>query len=90
MKRAIDVSRIIKSPDDIMRISWEVDGASGSTDAPAWRGQFEIDNLERAGYRITGIARVHPVSRSYREWLEPAPFSAEDNIEVTHGEFTPQ
>lgn len=90
MKQVIDVRRIIKSPDDIVRISWEVGGASGSTDAPAWRGQFEIDNLERAGYRITGIARVHPVSKSYREWLESAPFSAEDNIEVSRGEFAPQ
>lgn len=45
----------LRSPHDMVSIEWEVDGASGSTQCEAWRGQREIDKLERAGYRITAV-----------------------------------
>ena len=51
-------TRWIKTPHQIIRIKWEVDGASGSTECEAWRGQHEIECLERAGYRIISILPV--------------------------------
>lgn len=51
----IDVSGVIKRPDQQITIDWEVDGSSGSTTCQAWRGQFEIENLMRAGYIILSI-----------------------------------
>ena len=48
----------VKTPYQTVRILWEVDGASGSTDCPAWRGQYEIDCLEGAGYRVLDVVRV--------------------------------
>lgn len=45
----------VRSPHDMVSIEWEVDGSSGSTQCEAWRGQHEIDKLERAGYRITDV-----------------------------------
>lgn len=36
-------------------IYWEVDGCSGSTTCQAWRGQYEIDRLQSAGYIIRHI-----------------------------------
>jgi len=45
----------IKTPHQVIRISWAVDGASGSTECEAWRGQYEIDSLERAGYVILSV-----------------------------------
>ena len=39
-------------------ISWEtLDGYSGSTTCEAWRGQYEIEKLEKAGYVIRSITR---------------------------------
>jgi len=49
------VAGFIRSPHDTIRICWEVDGASGRTDCEAWRGQHEIDELTRAGYRINSV-----------------------------------
>lgn len=49
------VAGIIKSPHDIVRISWEVDGSSGATECQAWRGQYEIDCLSKAGYSIKSV-----------------------------------
>lgn len=49
------VAGFIRSPHDIIRICWEVDGASGRTDCEAWRGQHEIDGLSRAGYQINSV-----------------------------------
>ena len=49
------VASIIKSPSNIIRISWEVDGSSGATECQAWRGQYEIDCLTKAGYVIKSV-----------------------------------
>lgn len=46
----------VKTPRDMVSIAWEVDGVSGSTECEAWRGQYEIECLERAGYSITGVS----------------------------------
>jgi hypothetical protein len=46
---------VVRSPDDPVSIEWEVDGASGSTQCEAWRGQHEIEGLERAGHTIVRI-----------------------------------
>jgi len=45
----------IKAPNQIIRISWTVDGSSGSTECEADRGQYEIESLERAGYVILSV-----------------------------------
>lgn len=50
------VAGIIRSPGAVISIRWEVDGASGRTDCPAWQGQYEVECLTRAGYRIIEIA----------------------------------
>jgi hypothetical protein len=49
------VAGIIRSPNQMISINWEVDNASGSTECEAWRGQHEIDCLTRAGYRVLSI-----------------------------------
>lgn len=45
----------IKHPNQVISIRWEVDGGSGSTECQAWRGQHEIECLQRAGYHIVEI-----------------------------------
>lgn len=52
----LHVGGIIRSPYDLISICWEVDNASGSTQCEAWLGQFEIDNLTRAGYKIISVS----------------------------------
>lgn len=49
------VAGFIRSPNQLISIKWEVDNASGSTECEAWRGQYEIDGLTRAGYRVLSI-----------------------------------
>ena len=49
------VAGIVKTPDQLVRITWEVDGSSGETICPAWQGQYEIDCLVRAGYRVLSV-----------------------------------
>lgn len=51
----LHVGGIIRSPYDLISIRWEVDNKSGSTECEAWRGQFEINNLTRAGYKILTV-----------------------------------
>lgn len=51
----IRVGGFIRSPDQLISITWEVDNASGSTECEAWRGQYEIDCLTRAGYSVLAI-----------------------------------
>jgi hypothetical protein len=51
----IHVAGIIRSPQTMIGIRWEVDGASGKTECEAWRGQHEIDGLVRAGYTIKSV-----------------------------------
>lgn len=46
------VAAFIRSPSQLISIKWEVDNASGSTECEAWRGQYEIDCLNSAGYRV--------------------------------------
>lgn len=53
----IDCTAFVKTPKDPVRIYWEVDGTSGSTICEAWRGQYEIDVLVQAGYRIKHVGR---------------------------------
>lgn len=53
----IDVTSFVKTPFDLVTIYWEVDGYSGSTTCQAWRGQYEIEGFERAGYRILDVVR---------------------------------
>lgn len=48
----------VKDPHQIVSIKWVVDGSSGSTECEAWHGQHEIEELERAGYRILDITPV--------------------------------
>lgn len=51
----IDLTGFVRSPYTMVSIKWEVDGNSGSTECQAWRGQHEIERLERAGYTVTGV-----------------------------------
>jgi hypothetical protein len=52
------VAGIIHSPHDLISIKWEVDNASGSTECLAWEGQYKIDQLTLAGYRVLLIATL--------------------------------
>lgn len=49
------VAGIVKTPDQLIKITWEVDGSSGTTICPAWQGQHEIDCRVRAGYRVLSV-----------------------------------
>lgn len=51
------VAGFIRSPRQMISIKWEVDNpaGSGSTECEAWLGQYEIDCLTRAGYRVLSI-----------------------------------
>lgn len=51
----VNLQGAIKNPNQKVQIDWEVDGSSGSTICAAWRGQFEIDNLNRASYKILSV-----------------------------------
>jgi|688.fasta_scaffold2295887_2 hypothetical protein len=51
----IRVAGIVYSPHQLIAIRWEVDGFSETTLCEAWRGQYQIDNLTRAGYRIVSV-----------------------------------
>lgn len=51
----IHVGGFIRSPNDPISIEWEIDGASGSTQCEAWRGQHEIDCLQLAGAKILSV-----------------------------------
>ena len=47
---------IIKTPSQLIRINWEVDCAPGETICQADYGQYEIDCLVQAGYKILSVA----------------------------------
>lgn len=51
----IHVGGIIRSPHQHISIDWNIDGASGSTQCEAWRGQHEIDCLQLAGAKILSV-----------------------------------
>lgn len=51
----IHLAGIIRSPNQLVSIAWEVDGASGSTECAAWEGQHCIDRLVAAGYTIVSV-----------------------------------
>ncbi len=51
----IHVAGIVKTPDQLVIITWEVNNSSGSTICQAWRGQYEIECLVRAGYKVLGV-----------------------------------
>ena len=52
----------VTSPTTTVVIDWIAvdtpDGSAGQLCCEAWRGQFEIDRLERDGYRVTGISTL--------------------------------
>jgi hypothetical protein len=52
----IHVAGIIRTPYDMISIYWEDKGSSGSTQCEAWRGQYEIDCLTRAGLKILSVS----------------------------------
>ena len=49
------VAGIVKTPDQLVIITWEIDSSSGTTICPAWQGQYEIDCLVRAGYSVLSV-----------------------------------
>ena len=46
----------IKTPTQLIRIKWELDCSPGETVCEADHGQYEIDCLVRAGYKIRSVA----------------------------------
>ena len=48
----------VRGPFQTISIDWEVDGVSGSTQCEAWRGQYEIECLERAGYTVLTVEDI--------------------------------
>lgn len=53
----IHLAGIVQSPKGKVKINWEVDGSSGTTICEAWRGQYEIESLSRAGYWIISVSK---------------------------------
>ena len=49
------VSCFVRTPDQLVKITWEVDDSSGTTICQAWQGQYEIDCLVRAGYKVLDV-----------------------------------
>ena len=49
------IGGLIRRPEQLVSIAWEVDNSSGSTECEAWRGQYEIDCLIKAGYKINSV-----------------------------------
>ena len=47
-----------KTPFDKQVIYWIVDNSSGSTICEAWKTQYEIGCLEKAGYKIINVESV--------------------------------
>lgn len=47
----------VRTPEQMVSIKWESDDgfSSGSTECQAWRCQYEIDCLDRAGHKILAI-----------------------------------
>ena len=54
----IHVAGIIQSPLQHIRINWVVDGASGSSECEAWKGQYEIECLIGAGYKVLSVSII--------------------------------
>lgn len=52
----LHVAGLIRSPMQKISIKWEVDNSSGRTECEAWRGQYEIECLTRAGYAVKGVS----------------------------------
>ena len=52
----IHVAGFIRNPMQYICITWEVNGFSGTTKCQAWEGQFEIDKLIKANYRILSVS----------------------------------
>ena len=60
--RTINVTSFMKTPFDLICILWEVpcpvNGmVSGNTICEAWRGQYEIECLEKSGYTIIDVVK---------------------------------
>ena len=51
----IHVAGIVKTPEQLVKIAWEVNNSSGETICQAWRGQYEIVCLVRAGYKVLSV-----------------------------------
>lgn len=54
----IHVGGIIKTPQDKIRIKWEINGSMGSAECEAWLGQHQIDCLANAGYQVKSVGLV--------------------------------
>ena len=57
----IHVAGIVMTPDQLVKITWEVDNSSGETICQSWRGQYEIECLVRAGYKILSVGLYVPL-----------------------------
>lgn len=58
--RHVSVTHFVKTPYTIVSIKWEVSrpAGSGSTECEAWRAQYEIEKLEKAGYRVLSVEKA--------------------------------
>jgi len=52
----VNVTPIVTTPQQVISIGFELDGAGGSKECEAWRGQYEIDTLVATGARITHVS----------------------------------
>ena len=53
----IDCRQIgVTGPFTTVVIHWSANGSAGQVRCEAWRGQFEIDRLERDGYTVTSVS----------------------------------
>jgi len=55
----MQIKSYAKTPFCKQIIYWIVNGSSGNTICEAWKVQYEIDCLERAGYKILGVENAN-------------------------------
>jgi len=55
----MQIKSYAKTPFCKQIIFWIVDKYSGQTVCEAWKVQYEIDCLERAGYKIIGVENAN-------------------------------
>ena len=51
----IHVAGSVKTPDQLVKIAWEVDNSSGVTICQARWVQYEIEDFVRAGYNVLSV-----------------------------------
>ena len=57
----IHVAGIVITPDQLVKITWEVDNSSGETICQAWQAQYAIEGLVRAGYNVLSVGLYVPL-----------------------------